>query len=152
MLVRDLKVVYDAECVYYRQEHESEVFNVWKDVLLWLDDRDVKRAISIWHADETEVVVFGDTRPRGAFMPKAVDIRSIVTRGKRQDADNAERFNPCDRWQFNVDVNGTSWPELHCMGGELYLHTTDQAGNSAIRPMRNCDCFLNWQRMKAVLA
>jgi hypothetical protein len=59
------------------------------------------------------------------------------------------KFKPCNRELHNVDVNGTNWPSLQCSSGHLYLRTVDRAGNSAIRPMRNCDCWFTWKRERA---
>jgi hypothetical protein len=140
MLVKELKAIYKLEAEYYRQDVNEADFNVWKGVLLFYEEDEVKRALSRWHGDDTWVDGLG--RTQGSFFPKASDIRGIVETAKRKEAESDE-FKACNRVQQNVDVRGTSWPELFCSGGQLYLHTVDYAGNQAVRPMRNCDCWLN---------
>ena len=143
MLVRDLKELYGLECEYYRQEPLEADFNVWKGVLLSYEEEEVKKALSKWHGDDTWIDGMG--RTQGSLFPRASDIRGIVQTFKRKEADE-NSFRPCNRNQFNVDVRGINWPELFCSGGELYLHSIDDRNNHALRPMRNCDCWLNWRK------
>lgn len=158
MLVNDLKKSYDSECVYYSHDHDPETYKVWRDVLGNYDERDLKRALSLWHANNEEVQSFGASRAQGSFFPKASDLRLIIERGKSQERDSAKQFVPCNQEQRNVDVNGSNWPELFCSGGHLYLRTTqviydghrvEIRQNSAVRPMRNCSCWLRWERESA---
>lgn len=145
MQAKGVKAFFDGECLYYGHDHDPETYQVWRDVLGGYEERELKRALSIWHADDTEISSFGAVRARGSFFPKASDLRGIIERGKAAERDEAVQFQPCNRSLRNVDVNGTSWPELVCSSGQLYLRTTDGAGNSALRSMRNCDCYLRWK-------
>lgn len=164
MKVTEIRKIYDNEAEYYRQDPNRIDSDVWRDVLGNYEESEVRRAITMHHADVESVEWFGTSKPRGSIFPKASDIKAIIEGSKRRERELQEKgpakFNACEQTRFSVDVNGTSWPELRCFGGQLYLRTTTSIRHpqtrtvlqedSALRSMRNCDCWLDYKRQKGI--
>lgn len=144
----EMQSIYKYAVTSYDRKHDPAHYENWSAVLGGYIEREVKRALTIWQADDTQIPYGGDFRARGSIMPSPADVKSLVELGRRHERESSPKFIPCNQFQRNVDVNGMSWPELICSSGQLYLRTVCE-GNAAVRSMRPCDCWERWKRERA---
>lgn len=67
MHTKELKALYEEACKAQRQEPEPAEFKMWKCVLGFYDERDVRGALVEWWGGE-----------RGMFLPKPAELKPLA--------------------------------------------------------------------------
>lgn len=127
MTEKQLARLYEIACAGASRRPDEDQFEVWKRNLGRFEESEVNAALAVWQADITEVMHFDELRPRGATMPTAADLLSLVRKIQRKK-DASTTFQACG-------IDG-------CTDGLKLIH------RDGVRMVTHCWCYREWKAAK----
>lgn len=131
MTEKQLARLYEIACAGATRRPDEDQFEVWKRTLGRFDESEVSTALSRWQSDVREVMHFDELRPRGATMPTAADLLSLLLKTQRQRQEE-NKFQACG-------IDGCS------EGYRLEYRDTEVGGKGVkTRVAAKCSCLQAW--------